>query len=62
MVDSDSMRNAWKDAYAMANQLIGARQGSRHFITSQLYRDTNDIQVIDAVNCAINRLWQGVMA
>jgi hypothetical protein len=62
VVDSDSMRNAWKDAYAMANQLIGARQGSRHFITSQLYRDTNDIQVIDAVNCAISRLWQGVMA
>jgi superfamily II DNA or RNA helicase len=61
-VDSDSMRSTWKDAYAMANQLIGARPGSRHFITSQLYRETNDIQVVDAVNCAINRLWQGVAA
>lgn len=61
-VDGDSMRSTWGEIYAMANQLIGARPGSRHYITGKLYRETNDIQVIDAVNCAINRLWQGVAA
>ena len=61
-INSDSMRAAWKEIYEMANQLIGARVGSRHFITSKIYRETNDIQVVDAVNCAINRLWQGVAA
>ncbi|MFO7595935.1 MAG: HNH endonuclease [Desulfocurvibacter africanus] len=62
VVDSDSMRTAWMEIYQTANQLIGARLGSRHFITGKLYRETNDIQVVDAVNCAINRLWQGVAA
>lgn len=62
VVDSDSMRGTWKEIYSVANQLIGARPGSRHFITGTLYRETNDIQVVDAVNCAINRLWQGVTA
>lgn len=62
VVDADSMRSTWKEVYAMANRLIGARYGSRHFITGKLYRDTNDIQLVDAVNCAINRIWQGVSA
>jgi superfamily II DNA or RNA helicase len=62
VVDSDSMRAAWKEIYETANQLIGARFGSRHFITGNVYRETNDIQVIDAVNCAINRMWKGVAA
>jgi transcription elongation factor Elf1 len=62
VVDSDSMRSTWRDIYQTANQLIGARFGSRHFITGKVYRETNDIQVVDAVNCAINRLWQGVAA
>lgn len=61
-VDGDSMRCTWRDIYGVANELIGARRGSRHYITSRFYRETNDIQVVDAVNCAINRMWQRVSA
>jgi len=61
-VDRDSMRAVWKEIYATANRLIGASRGSRHFITSQLYKETNDIQVVDAVNCAVHRMCKEVAA
>lgn len=58
-IDADSMKAAWKDIYSTANRLIGASSGSRHFITSQVYRETNDLQIVDAVNCAIKQLLSG---
>jgi len=61
-VDGDSMRSVWKEIYTTANRLIGANRGSRHYITGQVYRETNDLQVVDAVNCAIKRMRNGVPA
>ncbi len=59
-VNSDSMKMIWREAYSIANSLIGANHGDRHFITSAVYKSTNDIQVIDAVGGGIRRIWQEV--
>lgn len=61
-VDGDSMRSVWKEIYTTANRLIGANRGSRHYITGRIYRETNDLQVVDAVNCAVKRMRNGVAA
>jgi hypothetical protein len=58
VIDSESMKLVWGEAYAVANQIIGARPGDRHYIKRGTYKETNDIQVIDAVASALRRMFQ----
>ena len=60
VIDGESMKLVWGEAYEVANQIIGARQGDRHFIKRGTYKETNDIQVIDAVASALRRMFQEV--
>ena len=60
VIDSESMKLVWGEAYAVANQIIGTRPGDRHFIRRGIYKETNDIQIIDAVASALRRLFQEV--
>ena len=60
VIDGESMKRVWGEAYEVANQIIGARPGDRHFIKRGTYKGTNDIQVIDAVASALRRMFQEV--
>ena len=60
VIDGDSMKLVWGEAYAVANHIIGARRGDRHFIQRGTYKETNDIQVIEAVASALRRMFQEV--
>ncbi len=61
-INGDTMKLVWGEIYTLANGLIGARPGDRHYIRRGVYKETNDIQVIDAVASAVGRLFQEVAA
>ena len=61
-INGETMKLVWGEIYNLANQLIGARPGDRHYIRRGVYKETNDIQVIDAVASAVARLFQEVAA
>ncbi len=67
-VDSDAMKAVWGEIYDRANADIRATRGDNHYITSAVYRNTNDIKVIEVVCMSVEGLWsehqrkQAVMA
>jgi hypothetical protein len=61
-INGETMKLVWGEIYNLANHLIGARPGDRHYIRRGVYKETNDIQVIDAVASAVSRLFQEVAA
>lgn len=55
-ISNTTMPVAWSNVYAEANRHIGSRPGDRHYINSTYYKATTDLQVLDAIFHAVERL------
>jgi superfamily II DNA or RNA helicase len=55
-VNSETMRIAWSSIYVEANRILSTRPSDKHYITSKVYRNTTDMQVLDVVRSAIQHL------
>ena len=55
-ISESTMRLAWSSIYVEANRILSTRPGDKHYISSNVYRATTDMQVLDVVSIAIEHL------
>ena len=55
-VSPRTMKATWASIYNESNRTLATRRGDKHYISGEVYRSTNDMQVLDVVRNAIERL------
>lgn len=55
-VNQETMKLTWASIYHESNRTLATRPRDKHYINSKVYRSTTDMQVLDVVRNAIERL------